>query len=146
MAAFKEHVVRHEFAAAVHHHLHRVVAAVGNGAQEVGVVETEPVLHAVGDEEFFAVFDALRLLHGVHRAGDVAAADGGVAADDTHFFEHQHLETGAAGLKGTGHARKARTDDDDVEGFVVILDGGGRNTGVCGSRSHDGGGGNGGTL
>ena len=76
MAAFEEHLVGHEFAAAVDDHLDRVVAAVGDGGEEVRVVDAETVLQAVGDEELLAVLDALGLLDRVDRAGDVAAADG----------------------------------------------------------------------
>lgn len=85
VAAFEEHVVGHEFGAAVLDKLDRVVAAVNDLREQFNVVEAETVFQAVSDEEFAAVLDALSLLHGVDRAGNVAAADGGVAADDRHF-------------------------------------------------------------
>lgn len=121
VAAFEEHVVGHEFGAAVLDKLDRVVAAVNDLREQFNVVEAETVFQAVSDEEFTAVLDALSLLHGVDRAGNVAAADGGVAADDRHFFEHQNLFAGAASLEGAGHTGKAGADDDDIVFFVILL-------------------------
>ena len=140
VAAFEEHLVGHEFAAAVDNHLDRVVAAVGDGGEEVRVVDAEAVLQAVGDEELLAVLDALGLLDRIDRAGDVAAADGGVAADRGHLFNHEDVETGATGLQGAGHAGEARTDDDDVKRFVVLGNGLGGDAGVHGGGGHHGGG------
>ncbi len=85
MTGFEEHLVGDEFAAAVHNHLDGVIAAVGDRAEQVRVVNTQTVFQAVGNEEFLAVFDALGSLDGVDRASDVAAADCGVAADSRHF-------------------------------------------------------------
>ena len=140
MAGFEEHLVGHEFAAAVDDHLDRVVAAVGDRGEEFGVVDAEAVLQAVGDEEFLAVLDALGGLNGVDRAGDVAAADGGVAADDGHLFKDENLETGATGLEGASHAGKARADDHDVVFFVPLLNLGGGNAGIGGGAGHERGG------
>ena len=102
------------------------------------MVDAQTVAQAVFNEQLLAVLDALGLLHRVDRAGHVAAADGGVAADDAHLFEHQHAQTGAAGLKGAGHTGKTGADDDDVEFFVIVLDEGSGDTGVGGGSGHDG--------
>ena len=136
MAGFEEHLVGNEFATAVDDHLDRVVAAVGDRGEEFRVVDAEAVLQAVGDEEFLAVLDAL----GVDRAGDVAAADGGVAADDGHLFKDENLEAGATGLEGASHAGKARADDHDVVFFVPLLNLGGGDAGIGGGAGHERGG------
>ena len=62
VAAFKQHLVRHEFSAAVLNELHRVVAAVNENVQQFGVVDAEAVLQAVLDEELAGVLDALSLV------------------------------------------------------------------------------------
>ena len=121
MAAFEEHLVGNELGAAFLDELDRVVAAVSDDAEEVRVVDAEAVLQAVLDEELLAVLDALSSLNGVVRAGDVAAADGGVAADDGHLFNHEDLLAAFGRLKGAGHAGKARADDHDIELFVILL-------------------------
>lgn len=108
VAAFKEHVVGHEFATAVDNHLDRVVAAIGDGGKQIGVVDAEAIAQAVFNEEFLAVLDALSLLYRIAGAGNVAAADGGVAADDAHLFKHQNAQTGAAGLESAGPCRRNR--------------------------------------
>lgn len=141
VAAFKEHVVGHEFATAVNHHLDRVVATISDRGKQVGVVDAETIAQAVFNEEFLAVLDALSLLNRIAGAGNVAAADGGVAADDAHLFEHQHAQTGATGLESAGHAGKTGTDDDDVEFFFIRLDGGSGDAGIGSSSGHDGAGG-----
>ena len=146
VAAFEEHVVGHEFGAAVLDKLDRVVAAVNDLREQFNVVEAETVFQAVSDEEFTAVLDALSLLHGVDRAGNVAAADGGVAADDRHFFEHQNLFAGAASLEGAGHTGKAGADDDDIVFFVILLNLGSGNACIGGSARHNAGGGSGASL
>ncbi len=138
VAAFKEHVVGHEFATAVDNHLDRVVAAIGDGGKQIGVVDAEAIAQAVFNEEFLAVLDALSLLYRIAGAGNVAAADGGVAADDAHLFEHQNAQTGAAGFESAGHAGETGTDDDDVEFFFIGLDGGSGDAGIGGSCGHDG--------
>ena len=72
VAAFKEHVVGHEFATAVDNHLDRVVAAIGDGGKQIGVVDAEAIAQAVFNEEFLAVLDALSLLYRIAGAGNVA--------------------------------------------------------------------------
>lgn len=69
VAAFKEHVVGHEFATAVDNHLDRVVAAIGDGGKQIGVVDAEAIAQAVFNEEFLAVLDALSLLYRIAGAG-----------------------------------------------------------------------------
>ena len=138
VAAFKEHVVGHKFATAVDNHLDRVVAAIGDGGKQIGVVDAEAIAQAVFNEEFLAVLDALSLLYRIAGAGNVAAADGGVAADDAHLFKHQNAQTGAAGLESAGHAGETGTDDDDVEFFFIGLDGGSGDAGIGSSCGHDG--------
>lgn len=85
------------------------IAAVGDRAEQVRVVNTQTVFQAVGNEEFLAVFDALGSLDGVDRASDVAAADCGVAADSRHFFEDQNFLACLAGFQCAGHSGKTGT-------------------------------------
>ena len=108
MTGFEEHLVGDEFAATVHNHLDGVIAAVGDRAEQVRVVNTQTVFQAVGNEEFLAVFDALGSLDGVDRASDVAAADCGVAADSRHFFEDQNFLACLAGFQCARPCRQNR--------------------------------------
>ena len=140
MAGFEQHLVGNEFSAGFLNELDRVVAAVGDDAEEVRVVEAETVLQAVFNEELLAVLDALGFLHGVDRAGDVAAADGGVAADDRHLLNHENLLAAAGSLEGAGHAGEAGADDDDVVLGVKLLHLSSRNAGIGGSARHQSGG------
>ena len=50
MAGFEQHLVGNEFSAGFLNELDRVVAAVGDDAEEVRVVEAETVLQAVFKE------------------------------------------------------------------------------------------------
>ena len=138
VTGFEEHLVGDEFAAAVYDHLDGVVAAVGNGAEQVRIVDAKTVLQAVSNEEFFAVFDALSCLDGVDRASDVAAADCGVAADSRHFFEDQNFLACLAGFQCAGHAGKTGTDNDDVIFVIKFSNGRSRDSGVCGSGESNG--------
>lgn len=138
VTGFEEHLVGDEFAAAVHNHLDGVIAAVGDRAEQVRVVNTQTVFQAVGNEEFLAVFDALGSLDGVDRASDVAAADCGVAADSRHFFEDQNFLACLAGFQCAGHAGKTGTDNDDVIFVIKFSNGRSRDSGVCGSGGSNG--------
>lgn len=114
VAAFKQHLVRHEFSAAVLNKLHRVVAAVNENVQQFGVVDAEAILQAVLDEELAGVLDALSLLNRIHRAGHVAAADRGVAAEDAHLLNHENGKACLGSLISAGHAGETGAHDHDV--------------------------------
>ena len=84
----------------------------------VGMVHPGPFADHVLGHEFGGVLVPLFLLH--RRSGNAhdAAVDGRIAARDAHLLEHAHARARQARLDRRGKSGKARTDHDDVEGFV----------------------------
>lgn len=69
-------------------------------------------------QQFDRVLDVVHLLLRAAGCGENAAVDDGAASSGGHFLQNDHLGAGLLGLDCGGKACKARSDHQDVAGFV----------------------------